>query len=123
MPDEMIKSSKALNTIKGKSGEAAAVSFLQNSGYKIVETNYKVKFGEIDVIALDKDDRVIFVEVKARSTAKFGYPREAVTAQKQKTLRRVAELYLLKKKLINAYTRFDVVETLNDKITHIKNAF
>ena len=99
MPNEMIKSSKVLNAIKGRGGEAAAVSFLQNAGYKIVETNYKVKFGEIDIIALDKDERVIFVEVKARETAKFGYPREAVTTKKQKTIRKVAELYLLKKKL------------------------
>ena len=78
---------------------------------------------EIDIIAKDKDDRIIFVEVKSRQTARFGHPREAVNKQKQITIRRVAELYLMKKRCLNSYTRFDVIEILAGKITHIKNAF
>ena len=118
-----ITSIKAKNKLTGNIGEVQAIAFLEKNKYKILDTNYKTKFGEIDIVAQDKDNRIIFVEVKARNTAKFGYPREAVTPKKQLVIRRVAEHYLLCKKLKNAYTRFDVIEILDGNITHLKNAF
>ncbi len=117
-----IISPKTRNKISGNIGEAKSVLYLKNLGYEILETNYKLPFGEIDIIAKD-GERVIFVEVKVRNSIRHGYPREAVTKEKQQTIRRVAECYLKKKRALNRYTRFDVIEILGDKITHLKNAF
>ncbi len=123
MDKNLIPNPKSFNHIKGTVGESLANDFLKKNGYEILQTNYKTKLGEIDIIAKDQSGRIIFVEVKARATAKHGYPREAVTREKQQTLRRVAELYLKIKKQQSAFVRFDVVEILADEITHIKNAF
>jgi putative endonuclease len=102
----------------GEKGEAIAVGQLKKEGYKIIETNYRTKLGEIDIIAKD-EDTIVFVEVKARSSVHFGSPKWAVTPKKQKKISIVA-LYYLK-------ARFDVVTvTLNQdkpRIEIIKNAF
>ena len=119
---EEIKSSKTFNKIKGNAGEAYAAEFLEQKGYEILETNYKNQIGEIDIIAKD-GERYVFVEVKTRSTAMFGYPREAVTPKKQHTIKLVASCYLKSNKLYDMYTRFDVIEILAGKITHLINAF
>ena len=65
----------------GKFGEDLAKSFLEKRGYQIIYRNYFTEYGEIDLIA-SKNDRLYFVEVKTRSTKKFGNPEEAVTQQK-----------------------------------------
>ena len=118
-----IKSAMSQNKIRGAIGETAVTTYLENEGYTIIENNYKNKIGEIDIIAKDKSERIIFIEVKARSTAKFGYPREAVTKTKQNKIKLVAQTYLKLTRQTKAYIRFDVIEILNGKITHIKNAF
>ena len=115
--------SRAKNRIKGRTGEALAICYLKNNNIKVLETNYTNVIGEIDIIAKDNDNRILFIEVKMRSSANFGYPREAVNYKKQQKIRRVAELYLKINHLIDAYTRFDVIEILGDNITHIKAAF
>lgn len=104
------------------SGEAGAKKFLKENGYKILETNFKNKIGEIDIIAY-KDDVYVFVEVKARTSLKFGRPSEAVGPFKQNKIRQVAQSYLISKNNYPTQMRFDVIEVLNDEITHIKNAF
>ena len=112
-----------INTkIYGVTGEREAKEFLIKKGYKIVKMNFTCKIGEIDIIAMDKDT-LVFVEVKARNTAMFGLPREAVTAKKQYKIRRIAELYLQRYSTLDQKIRFDVIEILGDKITHIENAF
>ena len=108
--------------IYGVTGEQEAKNYLVKKGYKIVKMNFSCKIGEIDVIAMDKDT-LVFVEVKARNTAMFGLPREAVTAKKQYKIRRIAELYLQRYSTLDQKIRFDVIEILGDKITHIENAF
>lgn len=118
-----IESDKRRNKIKGAIGETFVTKYLQQQGYTIIQTNYKNKMGEIDIIAKDETERIIFVEVKARATAKFGYPREAVTKTKQNKIKIVALTFLKFNNLANAHTRFDVIEVLDGKITHIKNAF
>lgn len=120
--DNILKSTKQENRIKGDIGENKAVKYLTDKGYEILETNYKNKLGEIDIIAKD-DTRIVFVEVKARATAKYGYPREAVNEYKQRKIRMVAESYLKSKRLLNSYTRFDVIEILAGNITHLIAAF
>lgn len=121
--NKLLKTGKEKNHIKGKIGEAEAITFLEKEGYKILKTNYKTSLGEIDIIAKDKDNRIIFVEVKARNSVRFGYPREAVNLKKQQTIRRCAEFYLKINGLAGAYVRMDVIEILNKQITHIKGAF
>ena len=114
---------KSKNKITGNIGEAKVYDYLVKQGYEIITTNYKTPIGEIDIIAKDETDRIIFIEVKSRSNLKHGYPREAVTKEKQMRIRRVAEYFLKVKRLKNQYVRFDVIEVLSGEITHLKNAF
>ena len=110
----------------GKRGEAIAVGQLKKEGYKIIETNYRNKLGEIDMFAKD-NDTIVFIEVKARSSVHFGSPKWAVTPKKQKKISMVALAYLKSNNQFTAKARFDVVTvTLNrDKpqIEIIENAF
>jgi putative endonuclease len=111
----------------GQSGEQLARKFLQQQGYKIKETNFKVPLGEIDIIAEHKGD-LVFIEVKTRSGLGFGTPAEAVTLRKQRQIIRVAQYYLALKKGFDLPARFDVVAVLLGKdqkvvIEVIENAF
>ena len=92
----------------GEKGEAIAVRQLKKNGYKIIETNYRIQLGEIDVIAKDKDT-IVFVEVKARRSVHFGSPKGAVTTKKQKKISTVALYYLKATNQITAKARFDVL--------------
>ncbi len=110
----------------GKKGEALAVQFLKKKGYRVVEKNYRVRQGELDIIARDKKD-LVFVEVKSRSGCGYGTPAEAVTFHKQRQISKVALLYLSSKNLHDEPARFDVVTVLFDrdppKIELFQNAF
>lgn len=120
----IIDNSKAKNKTKGSIGEEIASQYLLKNKYKIIDRNYKNSIGEIDIIAIDKkENRIVFVEVKSRDTARYGYPREAITKDKQQKLRILAESYLRMHMLIKHQIRFDVVEVLAGEITHIKAAF
>lgn len=110
------------NRIVGVGGEISVENFLRKKGYKILKTNFRTKMGEIDIIAKD-GDVIVFVEVKRRLTLAYGRPAEAVDARKQAKIRRVAEFYLLSIKNPYAKCRFDVVEVLDEEISHIENAF
>ncbi|RLC00565.1 MAG: YraN family protein [Deltaproteobacteria bacterium] len=110
----------------GLRGETAAASFLQTHGFTILETNYRTKPAEIDIIAKDKDF-LCFIEVKTRRSIKKGLPRESVNHSKQKKIILGATFYLKEKKLYDSRIRFDVIEVLEKKgtfdINLIKNAF
>ncbi len=114
--------SKVKNKIEGNVGEIKAVNFLKKKKYKIITTNYKNKIGEIDIIA-EKDDLIVFVEVKNRSTFAFGRPIEAVTLQKQNKIKKVAEIFLMMNHIQYHNIRFDVIEVFDDFINHTENAF
>ena len=86
---------------KGKQGEDAAASFLAKEGYKIVERNFRCPLGEIDIVAVDKGI-LVFVEVKTRSSNKFGLPEEAVNRRKQHQIIKAAQFYISRKKLFNS---------------------
>lgn len=122
MKDNFKDYTKIKNNIEGKKGERKAVLFLKKHGYKILETNFKNKIGEIDIIA-EKDGVIVFVEVKNRSTYRFGRPIEAVDFRKQNKIKKVAEIYLMIKNKYYNDVRFDVVEVSNDNLEHIENAF
>ena len=110
----------------GQQGETAAISFLQTLGFTILETNYRTKFAEIDIIAKDKDF-FCFIEVKTRRSLKKGLPKESVNYSKQKKIIMGATFYLKEKKQLNSRIRFDVLEVLEKNgifdINLIKNAF
>ncbi|HHV59949.1 MAG TPA: YraN family protein [Clostridiaceae bacterium] len=117
------------NIEKGKIAENYAIKFLRENNYKIICTNYRFRrFGEIDIIA-GESEYICFIEVKARSSNRFGYPSEAVNYIKRNRIKNTASYYLAENKIRDAKVRFDVVEVFfnasdNDvKINLIKNAF
>lgn len=87
MKDDFKDYTKIKNNIEGKKGEIKAVLFLKQHSYKILETNFKNKIGEIDIIA-EKDGVIVFIEVKNRSTYRFGRPIEAVDFRKQNKIKK-----------------------------------
>ena len=112
----------------GNIGEDIAESFLISTGYKIIERNYRSKQGEIDIIAVF-DDILAFIEVKTRSSTRFGLPEEAVTINKQHRISKTARYYLTKSKNYNNFSyRADIISILLSKdntptINHIIDAF
>lgn len=118
------------NKRKGDIGEEIASKWLEtNKCFKILDRNYSTRYGEIDIIAQDKDFYV-FVEVKYRCGNAYGYPYEAVTASKQDRIAKSALCYIQEKELDSIVpVRFDVVEIIQDKnddrkyIRHTENAF
>ena len=106
----------------GTSYERKAAEYLEQQGLVILKHNYRCRQGEIDLIARDKE-YLVFVEVKYRTTDRYGSPLEAVNVRKQQTIRKVAEVYLLTRKQTDCEVRFDVVGICGDDIRHIKDAF
>lgn len=112
----------------GRFGEERAARWLRWHGYRIVETNFACRSGEIDLIAR-KGSYIVFVEVKLRRSADFAAAREFVTAAKQQRIRTTAALWLSQHET-GLQPRFDVIEIYaprgaEGKITlnHIENAF
>ena len=107
----------------GTAYEEKAVEYLTAKGYRIIKRNFRCRIGEIDIIA-KQNDIVVFVEVKYRKTASFGYPEEAVSFSKQKIIRKVAEFFFAGEQLpLDTECRFDVIAILGEEINHIENAF
>ena len=94
--------------ITGRSGEVEALGFLKRKGYKILETNYRTPFGELDLIA-KKGDFTVFIEIKARITSSLGPPYISVTKAKERHLIKSALSYLKRYGLVDSYWRIDVV--------------
>lgn len=92
----------------GKSGEDIACRELQRLGYAILARRYRTRYGEIDIVARD-GATIVFVEVKARTTDRYGVPSEAVTLDKQARITAMAEDYVARRGLTGAPCRFDVV--------------
>jgi len=91
----------------GSEGERVARRFLEGLGFRIVEENFACPLGEIDLIAQD-GEVLVFVEVKARRSVRFGGPAEAVHGKKQRQILRVAEAYMRERRL-RVPCRVDVV--------------
>ena len=114
---------KSLNSRKGKKGELEAALYLSKEGYEIVEVNYNICNFEIDIICKDKDTYV-FVEVKYKTSKKYGMGFEEVNKNKQKKIISCAKLYMRASNLnSNSKIRFDIVSIDEGKVMHIKNAF
>lgn len=110
----------------GRKAEAIAIRRLKKTGYKIIAQNFRTRIGEIDIIARD-GKTIVFVEVKARKTTRYGHPKQAVTHAKQRKISMVALEYLKTTGQSTAKARFDVVAitalSFDPKIEIIKNAF
>ncbi len=112
----------------GRFGEERAARYLRLRGYRIVETNYSSRLGEIDLIAR-RGKYLVFVEVKLRKSADFAAAREFVTAAKQQRIRSTAALYLAQNETA-LQPRFDVIDIYAPNgasgrvtINHIEDAF
>ena len=111
----------------GKLGENKAKKYLKRRGYRILESNYRTKAGEIDLIAKEQGC-VVFVEVKTRTNEEYGAPAEAVSFYKQKHMLKSAQYYLARHDE-ECECRFDVIEVrLSNRgflkiarINHLKN--
>lgn len=111
----------------GEIGEVAARRYLETIGYRIVDTNFRTRVGEIDLIAYD-DAVLAFIEVKTRRNTRCGSPGEAVDWKKRKKINKVALVYMSKNRLFDRQVRFDVVEIIIENnhiklISLIKDAF
>ena len=113
----------------GAWGESLAAEYLQKKRYKVIASQYRCRFGEIDLIACDKK-HIVFVEVKLRKSDQFARAAEFVDYHKQNRLRTTAAFYLSENET-NLHPRFDVIEiyapqgieTLNPEIIHLEDAF
>lgn len=104
----------------GQKGEQQAALFLKQQGYKIIKQNLSFKFGEIDILAQDKDGTIVIVEVKTKVTDKISQPHESVTVAKQRKLLMLARI--IEEQYLNSPIRIDVVSIKEGEIEHIKNA-
>jgi putative endonuclease len=77
----------------GRLGEDAAARYLERSGWEVVERNCRTPYGEIDIVARDRG-ALVFVEVRARSSADFGAPAESLTMRKRQRMASCAHAYL-----------------------------
>lgn len=111
----------------GKEGERAGITYLKQNGYKILEVNFRTPLGEIDCIA--KHGRfLVFLEIKTRSSAAFGFPEEAVGKRKQRKIIQSAEYYLKRHFGFDRPARFDVLSIFSDEAGEfrfrlVENAF
>ena len=113
----------------GRWGEDLSAAFLEEKGCRIVDRNWKCRFGELDLVA-EGGGFLCFVEVKLRRSNRFGTGAEQVDRRKREKLRTAAELYLQTHPAV-LQPRFDVIEVLapnglgtkNPKIRHIEGAF
>ena len=106
----------------GMEYERIAGEYLQSQGYEILEYNFHCRFGEIDIIA-KQGEYIVFIEVKYRSSERYGEPLEAVTKGKQRTISKCAQSYLYKNRMWDMPVRFDVVGMRENDIEVVHNAF
>lgn len=107
----------------GGEGESIAKEFLISKGYSVITQNYGIARGEIDLIALNPLGDLVFVEVKRVRGASYGTAEEKVTPEKLKTIRRVAEHYIVTHKLEGVACQVDVVAINDDDVRHVENCF
>src|ERR1700722_7343407 len=121
---------------QGKRGEQFAVEFLASQGFQVIDRNFRIRGGEIDIIAIDPSTRsgfkeeektLVFIEVKTRSSTDFGEPLEAIGYYKMRALMRATQFYKLKPPRLPDLMRIDAVSVLVNgvgqllDIEHIKN--
>jgi putative endonuclease len=111
----------------GRKGEEIALEYLRKKKYRIVERNFRLSRGEIDIIAYD-GTTLVFCEVKARASYEFGLPEESVTPAKQKQIMKIARGFIAERGLGDPDCRFDVISIMFSggeewTFTHYQDAF
>jgi len=112
----------------GRWGEKRCEKYLKSKGLKTLARNFSCKTGEIDLVMVDTDGSIVFVEVKSRADESFEPPESVITPAKKARLARTARYFLATHNIENRPFRFDVVtivlgQTGQPKIKHYKNAF
>lgn len=97
----------------GKAGEDAATIYLKKLGHKILARNFSTRYGEIDIVAQDKNT-LVFVEVKARKSDEYGTPQEAVSYTKLSRLRKAIEYFVMLHPKLPQSQRIDVIAITYD---------
>lgn len=132
-PDELFEKvgeQPKMRTAKsaGDRGEAETARYLRKKGYTLLESQWRCRFGELDLVARDRCGFLCFVEVKLRGNLTCGLPREYVDACKRERLRKAAACYMSMREL-DEPARFDVAELFTDgtgkitKLNYLENAF
>ena len=107
----------------GRWGEQAATEYLEKKGYRILARNFRSAHGEVDIIA-EQDKSLVFVEVKARSSNRYGYPEHSVTPKKRQHILSAAQEFVLSHPEYSTW-RVDVIavegESGEARITHFEN--
>ena len=110
----------------GDRGEAEVAKYLRKKGYTLLASQWRCRFGELDLVAKSKRGVICFVEVKLRSEGAIGLPREFVDTKKRERLRRTAMAYLSQHEL-DVPARFDVAEVYQQgsalRIEYLEGAF
>jgi putative endonuclease len=106
----------------GTLGESKAEAYLRRRGLRILERNFRLRMGEIDLVAQD-GDTLVFVEVRSRANTRFGGAIRAVGPTKRRQVSRVAAAYLVWRSPSQARVRFDVVAITGDDVEWIRDAW
>ena len=112
----------------GNDGEDLAAAYLESKGYTILERNYHFKHAEVDIVAYDNESFIVFVEVKKRSSNRYGEPEEYIGQEKKSNVYKAAEAWLYERKMDGSPVRFDVIAIVQQNneapdITHFEHAF
>lgn len=110
----------------GHLGESFAVKYLESIDYQILETDWQYQHKDIDIIALDEYNTLVFIEVKTRKSDFYGEPSDAIDQRKMQNLIRCANIYIQQHNY-KGNSRFDVISLVGAQppfsIKHIKDAF
>ncbi len=98
-------------TLRGTHGECAARRYLEGRGYQVLDANYRCRWGEVEIVA-ERDDTVVFVEVRTRKHLNYGTPQESLSRGKTTRLTATAESYLQEHQLEKAHWRIDLIAIL-----------
>lgn len=111
----------------GDEGEELAVAYLESKGYTVLDRNYFFEHAEVDIVAAH-DNGICFVEVKKRSSTKFGSPEEFITEEKMENIYKASEAWIYERKMDGYPVRYDVIAIVQQDnrapdIKHFENAF
>ena len=106
----------------GRQGETLTCKYLKRHGYKILMRNFVTPFGEADIVAKSRDGYVCFVEVKTRTGDEYGLPSEAVTREKQRRYRMIANYYIAREDR-EVPIRFDIASVCDGELDYFENAY
>lgn len=111
----------------GDEGEDLAVAYLESKGYTVLDRNYFFERAEVDIVAAH-DNGICFVEVKKRSSTKFGSPEEFITEEKMENIYKASEAWIYERKMDGYPVRYDVIAIVQrgnqaPDIKHFENAF